>query len=339
MPRCHASLLLAAVAFATPSAADPVPDFYRGKTLSMVIGVSAGGDYDRRARLIARHMGRHIPGNPTIVPNNMPGGGGLVAANWLANVAPRDGTVMLMIAQNLPVAQAIGTANARFDVRKFSWLGNTTDTPNVINSWHTTGIRTVDDVMKRELVVGATGVGSGSYYYPAALNTLVGTRFKIVSSYPGGNEVNLAMERGEVGGRGSNLWASWKSTKPQWLAEKKIVMLVQIALKRDPELKDVPLMQELAKNEDDARLLIFISADTAIARAVVTTPDVPAARVAALRQAFAATVKDAEFLAEAEKMQMDISVATGEQAQRVAAAIVDTPADITGRARVILQGR
>jgi tripartite-type tricarboxylate transporter receptor subunit TctC len=322
---------------ATPAAADEVADFYRGKTLNMVIGVSVGGDYDRRARLIARHMGKHIPGNPTIVPNNMTGGGGLVAANWLANVAPRDGTAMLMIAQNLPLVQAIGTASAKYDVRKFLWLGNTTDTPNVINSWHTTGIRTVQDVMQRELVVGATGVGSGSYYYPAALNTLIGTRFKIVSGYPGGNEANLAMERGETGGRGSNSWASWKSTKPQWLADKKIIMLVQIALKRDPELKDIPTMQDLAKNEADAKLLTFLSADTAIARAVVTTPEVPAARVTALRQAFAATMKDPEFLAEAEKMKMDLSISTGEEAQAIAASVADTPPDIVARAKAILQ--
>jgi tripartite-type tricarboxylate transporter receptor subunit TctC len=303
----------------------------------MVIGVSSGGDYDRRARLIARHMGRHIPGNPSIVPNNMPGGGGLVAANWLANVAPRDGTVLLMIAQNLPLVQAIGTTSAKFDVRKFFWLGGTTDTPNVINSWHTTGIRTVQDVMQRELVVAATGIGSGSYYYPAALNALAGTKFKIVSGYPGGNEANLAMERGEVGGRGSNSWASWKSTRPHWLAENKIIMLVQIALKRDPELKDVPTMQELARNEADARVLTFLSADTAIARAVVTAPEVPAERVAALRAAFAATMKDKQFLAEAEKMMMDLSVSAGEETQAVAASIVDTPPEIVTRAKAILQ--
>jgi tripartite-type tricarboxylate transporter receptor subunit TctC len=333
------SFALAAIVPAAPAAADPVADFYRGRTLNMVIGVSVGGDYDRRARLIARHMGRHIPGNPTIVANNMTGGGGLVAANWLANVAPRDGTAMLMIAQNLPLVQAIGTASAKYDVRKFFWLGNTTDTPNVINSWHTTGITSIQQVMERELVVGATGVGSGSYYYPAALNKLVGTKFKIVSGYPGGNEANLAMERGEIGGRGSNSWASWKSTKPQWLADKKIIMLVQIGLKRDPELKNVPLMQELAKNEADAKLLTFLSVDTAIARAVVTTPDVPAARVAALRQAFAATMRDPEFIAEATKMKMDLSISTGEEAQAHAASVVDTPADIVERAKAILQAK
>jgi tripartite-type tricarboxylate transporter receptor subunit TctC len=332
-------LALAAIVIVPAAAADTVADFYQGKTLSMVIGVSPGGDYDRRARLIARHMGKHLPGNPAIVANNMPGGGGLVAANWLASVAPKDGTVMLMIAQNLPVVQAIGTPSAKYDVRKFFWLGNTTDTPNVINAWHTTGITNVQQVMQHELVVAATGIGSGSYYYPAALNALAGTKFKIVSGYPGGNEANLAMERGEVGGRGSNSWASWKSTRPQWLADKKIIMLVQIALKRNAELKDVPTMQELAKNETDAKVLTFLSADTAIARAVVTAPEVPAERVAALRKAFAATMKDPEFVAEATKMKMDLSIATGEEAQAIAASVVDTPPEVLARAKTILQAK
>jgi tripartite-type tricarboxylate transporter receptor subunit TctC len=340
MPQCRSlliSLLATIVVFSLPAAADPVADFYKGKTINMVIGVSVGGDYDRRARLIARHMSKHIPGNPTIVANNMTGGGGVVATNWLANVAPQDGTALLMITSNMPTAQAVGTQGVKFDVRKFFWLGNTTDTPNVINSWHTTGITTIEDVMKRELVVGATGVGSGSYYYPAALNVIVGTKFKIVTGYPGGNDMNLAMERGELGGRGSNSWASWKSTRPQWLADKKIFILVQVGLKRDPELKDVPLMQDLAKNPSDAKVLTFLSADTAIARAVVTTPGVPTDRVAALRKAFAATMKDPEFLAEAEKSKMDLSISTGEQSQAIAAAIVDTPADVVQRAAGILK--
>ena len=166
----------------------------------------------------------------------MLGAGGLVAANWLANVAPQDGTVMLAISSNLPVGQAVGLDGVKYDIRKFSYIGNTTDSPNVINSWHTTGVTRIEQVMEKELVVGATGRSSGSYYYPAALNAFAGTKFKIVFGYPGGADVNIAMERGEVGGRGSNLWASWKSTRPQWLAEKKIHMLVQIALKRHPEL-------------------------------------------------------------------------------------------------------
>jgi tripartite-type tricarboxylate transporter receptor subunit TctC len=322
-----------------PAAAQTVADFYRGKTLTMVVGTSPGGDYDLRLRMVARHIGRHIPGNPTVVVNNMPGGGGLVVANWLANVAPKDGSVVVAVTQNLPVHQATGAAGIKFDVREFNWIGNTTDTPNVINSWHTTGIRTIQDVMTRELIVGATGTASGSFLYPYALNRLVGTKFKIVTGYPGGNDVNLAMERGEVGGRGSNSWASWKSTRPQWLAEKKVFILVQVGVKRNPELPDVPTLQDLAKNDGDRQVLEFISADTAISRPLVTNAGVPRERVAALRRAFDATMKDAEFLAEAEKSKTDISPMTGEEAQKIAVTTINTPPDVLARANALIEGR
>jgi tripartite-type tricarboxylate transporter receptor subunit TctC len=338
MSRVVAAFLLAVLSTA-PASADPVADFYRGKTIGITIPTSPGGDYDRRARIIARHMGKHIAGHPTIVANNMPGGGGIVAANWLANIAPKDGSAMLMITQNLPVVQAIGVGGIRFDVRRFNWLGLTTDTPNTVVAWHTSGVRSIKDVMERELVIGSTGVGSGSYYYAASMNALIGTKFKIVTGYPGGNDINLAMERGEVGGRGSSSWESWKSTRPQWLKDRLIVILVQVGLKRHPELADVPLMLELARNEDDRRVLTFISADTAISRPLVTAPGVPAERVAALRRALDATMKDPSLLADADKSGMDITAATGEEAQRIAADIVDAPAAIVKRAKALIESR
>jgi tripartite-type tricarboxylate transporter receptor subunit TctC len=339
MLRPTLTALLAApivAAAAIPAVADPVSDFYRGRTIQMIIGVSAGGDYDLRARLLARYLTKHLPGNPKVVPQNMLGAGGLVAANWLANVAPKDGTALLAISSNLPVAQAIGLDGIKFDIRKLSYIGNTTDSPNVINSWHTTGITKIEQVMQKEFVVGATGRSSGSYYYPAALNAYAGTKFKIVYGYRGGADVNIAMERGEVGGRGSNLWASWKSTRPQWIAENKIHMLVQIALKRHPELKDVPLMQELVKNDLHKQVLAFISADTAIARSIVTTPGVPAERVAALRQAFDAAIKDPELLKEAAQAKQDISPTTGTDAQQIANSIVSASPDVVAEAKKIL---
>jgi tripartite-type tricarboxylate transporter receptor subunit TctC len=322
---------------APPAAADPVADFYRGKTLTMLVATSPGGDYDLRARLVARHIGRHIPGEPAIVARNMPGAVGLQAANWLAQQAPRDGTVLHAIMQNMSAHQALGGGKVEFDTRKFFWIGNTTTSPNVVNSWHTTGIRTIQDVMQRELVVGAPGTATSSVYYSKAMNALAGTRFKIVSGYPGGNDVNLAMERGEVGGRGANSWAAWKSTKPHWLAEKKVFILVQIGLKRHPELADVPLMTELAKSEDDRKVLEFLSADTEITRAFVTTPDVPRERVEALRRAFDATMKDPQFLAEAAKTAMDISATRGEDAQKIAEEIANTPPAVLARAKAILE--
>jgi len=320
------------------AAADPVENFYRGKTISLVIGLSPGGDYDQRARLLARYLGEHIPGRPVIIPRNMPGGGGLVAANWLANIAPRDGTVLLMITQNLPVAQALSAKGVEFDVRLFNWIGNSTDSPSVISAWHTTGIKTIYDAMDRELVLGASGRGAGSYYYPLAMNALIGTKFKVVSGFPGGAEMNAAMESGKIGGR-ANSWTSWLSTRPDLVEQKKIHFLVQIGLERHPDLKDVPLMHELAKNEDDAKLLLFFSSDSSISRAIVTTPGTSPEKVKALRRAFDATVRDPEFLAEAKRAKIDISPSSGETAQAIAAAIIDTPSDIVTRAKKIIAGK
>jgi tripartite-type tricarboxylate transporter receptor subunit TctC len=322
-----------------PATAQSVEEFYRGKTVTMAVGTSPGGDYDLRMRMVSRHIGKHIPGNPTVIATNMPGAGQMLVANWLASVAPKDGTAIVALSQNMAVNQATGASGVKYDVRQFNWIGNTTDSPNLINAWHSTGIKTIQDVMQRELVVGATGTASGSYLYPYALNQLAGTKFKIVTGYPGGNDVNLAMERGEVGGRGSNSWASWKATRPQWLAEKKVVILVQVGLKRNPELSDIPTMQDLGKNELDKRVLTFISVDTAISRPLVTNGGVPRERVEALRRAFDATMKDPEFLAEAEKSQTDISPMTGEEAQKIAESTIATPADVLARANALIEGK
>lgn len=319
-----------------PALADAIEDFYRGRTLEMTVPGSSGGDYDRRARIVSRHMGRLIPGNPQIVVKNMPGGIGLQAANHLANTAARDGTSMTIVFQNMPVLQATGSSAVQFDVRRFGWLGNTTNSPNVINSWRGTGITRVEDVFQKELVVGASGVSSTGYIYPAAMNQILGTRFKIVGGYPGGNEINLAMERGEVGGRGSNSWASWKSNHPHWIAENKIHILVQIGLSRAPDLKDVPLMLELAKNEEDRQVLTFLSSDMGIARAFATTPDTPPERLAALRKAFMALMIDQLFLVEAEKQQMDIDPTGPDEVQKVVASMIEAPPSVIARARALL---
>jgi tripartite-type tricarboxylate transporter receptor subunit TctC len=269
----------------------------------------------------------------------MPGGVVIHAANYMAGVAPQDGTVLHAIMQNMSTHQALNGGGVEYDTRKFFWIGNTTDTPNTIASWHTTGIKTIQDAMARELVIGAPGTATASVYYPRSLNELVGTKFKIVTGYPGGNDVNLAMERGEVGGRGSNSWASWKATKPDWLRDKKIFMLVQIALKRDPELADVPTAIELARTAEDKAVMTFLSADIPISRAYVTTPGVPKERVQALRRAFDATMKDPQFIAEAAKLHMDMSPSTGEEAQRYSDLIANTPPAILARAKAIIEGK
>ena len=334
MTRC--GFVLFAALLIMPAKADSVADFYRGKTVEITVPGSSGGDYDLRARMVARHMGRHIPGQPQIVVRNMPGGIGIAAANHLANTAPKDGTTLTIVFQNMPVLQAIGASGVQFDVRRFNWIGNTTDGPNVVNSWHTTGITKIDQVLSQELVVGASGTGSSGYVYPAAMNALLGTKFKIVGGYPGGNEINLAMEKGEVGGRGSNSWASWKSGHPHWIKEKKLNILVQVALKRAPDLPDVPLMHELAKTEEDRQVLTFLSADMGIARAFATTPDAPPERVAALRKAFDAMLRDPDFIAETNKVQMDISASSGEEAHRVATSMLDASPKVLAKAKVLL---
>ena len=331
--------MFALVASALPALADPVEDFYKGKTLEMIIPASAGGDYDIRGRLLARHLPRFIPGKPTIVARNMPGGIGIAAGNHMMKAAAKDGTSLQIIFQNMPSLQAIGTSGIDFDVRKFGWIGNTTNSPNVITAWHATGVKTIQDVMTRELVVGAPGLASTSYIYPAAMNQLAGTKFKIVTGYPGGNDVNLAMEKGEVGGRGSNSWASWKSGHPHWIAEKKIFQLVQIALERAPDLPDTPLMLEMAKNEDDKQVLTFLSADMGISRAFTTTPDVPADRLAALRRAFEQLMADPEFRAEADRSKMDIVPSTGEAAQKVAETMLGYSPRVYQRAKAIIEGK
>ncbi|MBX9758281.1 MAG: hypothetical protein K2Y29_05850 [Beijerinckiaceae bacterium] len=319
-----------------PALADSIEDFYRGRTLEMTVPGSSGGDYDRRARIVGRHMGRLIPGAPQIVVKNMPGGIGLQAANHLANTASRDGTSMTIVFQNMPVLQATGSPAVQFDARRFGWLGNTTNSPNVINSWHATGITRIEDVFQKELVVGASGVSSTGYIYPAAMNQILGTKFKIVGGYPGGNEINLAMERGEVGGRGSNSWASWKSNHPHWIAENKIHILVQIGLSRAPDLKDVPLMLELAKNEEDRQVLTFLSSDMGIARAFATTPDTPPERLATLQKAFMTLMTDPLFLAEAEKQQMDIDPSGPDEVQKVVVSMIEAPPSVIARARALL---
>jgi tripartite-type tricarboxylate transporter receptor subunit TctC len=318
--------------------AQSVAAFYKGKTIQLIVPAGAGGDYDLRTRLIARHIGRLIPGNPSTTVLNMPGAIGVVAANWLYLKAPRDGTALHMLFQNMPVLQAIKKQGVLFDVRKFGWLGNTTNSPNVINSWHTTGITKIEDVFTKELIVGAPGTASTSYVYPAVLNEVAGTKFKIVTGYRGGNAVNIAMEKGEVGGRGSNSWASWKSGHPHWIKDKTIHILVQVGLKRAPDLPNVPLMSDLAKNDADRKYLTFLSSDMGISRPMVTTQDVPADRLAALQKAFRDMMHDKQFLADADKSKRDIEYSSGEEALAIANAMMNADADVLKRASKLLGG-
>ena len=321
--------LLAGGLASSPARAQSVEEFYKGKTINFIIGYSPGGGYDIWARLVARHIGNHIPGKPQVVPRNMPGASSRAAAASMFAVQPKDGTALATGDQSLSLAQAMGE-NIQFDTTKFIYIGNPNAENNTTAAWHTTGIRTIEDVKQKELPVGATG-GSTSSQYPRVMNALLGTKFKIVLGYPGGNDINLAMERGEVGGRGSNSWASWKATKPDWIRDKKINILVQIGLSKVPDLPDVPLLMDLGANEEDRTLLKLLSAPVTIGRPIWTTPDVPADRVKALRDAFQATLKDPAFLDEAQKSGLEVNAVSGEEMQKIVADIVATPKPIAQR--------
>jgi tripartite-type tricarboxylate transporter receptor subunit TctC len=334
-----ATIVLASNAAQVPALAQTqVANFYKGKTMEMIVPTSPGGDYDLRARLVSRHLGRLIPGNPTIIVKNMPGGLGVAASNYMYNIAPKDGTSLQIIFQNMPILQAVKQPGVQFDVREFGWLGNTTNTPNIINSWHTTGILKIEDVLEKELIVGAPGAMSTSYIYPIALNQTIGTKFKVVTGYAGGNLVNLAMEKGEVGGRGSNSWASWKSGHPQWLTDKKIHLLVQVGLTRATDLPDVPLLLELAKNDADREFLTFLSADMGISRAFTTTPGVPRDRLAALQKAFMDTMRDKEVLAEADKTKHEIDPSDGDAALKISTMMINTRPEVLERYKALIAG-
>ena len=323
------------VALSTPALAQAPADFYKGKTIDMVIGFSVGGGYDVYARTVARFMGEHIPGKPRIVPKNMTGAGSRVAANFVYNVAPKDGTVLATADQSMPIEQAVGDAGITFDTRKFTWIGTPIFENNTLVTWHTSPVKNVEDAKRLEVAVGATGFNT-SAQYPQVMNSLLGTKFKIIMGYPGGNEINLAMENGEVAGRGSNNWTSWKSTKPDWIRDKKINILVQIGLTKAADLPDVPLLMDLAKNEDDRLALKLVSAPPMVGRPVFSTPNVPDDRTKALRDAFDATMKDPAFLEEAKKTGLDINPIGGAELQKIVADIIDTPKPVRDRLAAIL---
>ncbi len=328
--------VVVAVGFAQPASAQKsVEDFYKGKNVDLIIGYSPGGGYDLYARLVAQFMSEHIPGKPNIIPRNMPGAGSRTAANYIYGVAPKDGTILGTVDQSLSVAQAMGDKGVTIDTSKLIYIGNPNADNNTTVTWHTSPVKTIEDAMKTEIPMGATG-GSTSSQYPKAMNSVLGTKFKIILGYPGGNDINLAMERGEVSGRGSNAWASWKSTKADWIKEKKINVLVQIGLTKAPDLPNVPLLVDLAKNEQDKAMLKLLSASTTIGRPIFTTPGVPEERVKALRAAFDATMKDPKFLAAAEKQKMDINPVSGEQLQKIVQEIVATPKPIGERLQAII---
>lgn len=331
-----ASAMLCAGALAgAPASAQSPADFYKGKTVNVLIGVGVGGEYDLHARIVARHIGKHAPGAPTFVAQNMTGAGGAKMAAYLAEVAPKDGTSIGMIANNFPAMQAAGLDVIRFDVGKFQWIGSISPTVETMAVSKAAGISTIQEVRNKEIIAGATGKGAITYSFPAMLNEFLGTKFKIVPGYPGGNGVNLAMERGEVQAR-NNTWSSWKVTKPNWIKDGDIKILVY-AGPAPKDLPGVPNVLDLVKSDDDKRTIELIVSGTMLGRPLAFAGGVPAARVAAMRAAFEQTMKDPEFLAEAGKLKIEVDPVRGEDMQKVVANVLATPKNLAARARKIIE--
>src|SRR5436305_7296472 len=313
--------------------AEPIADFYRGKTVNMYIGVGVGGEYDIQARLVARHIGKHIPGNPAVVPQNMTGAGGLRMINYLYTVAPKDGLSIGMIANSFPAMQAAGIPGVQFDAAKMQWLGTIAPGVETMAVWHTTGVKSIEDVRQREVVAGASARGAITFFYPQMMNELLGTKFKIVTGYTGGNQINLAMERGEVEAR-NNTWSSWKATKADWLKEKKITVIAQ-AGPRAPDL-DAPSVEDAARTPEERQLIELVVSGTQFGRPLATNA-APADRVAALRAAFAATMKDPEFLAEAKALNFEVDPVLGEKMKGIVEKVLSTPKDVAAKAKGLLE--
>ena len=328
--------LLAAGSFVgSAHAQSAVETFYKGRILDLYIGFTSGGTYDTYSRLVAQFMGDHIPGKPKIVPKQMVGAGSRAAATHIFNIAPKDGTQLATADQALAMQQVLNDPGIQFDANKFIWIGNPIADNNTMAAWTASGVTSIDEAKKREFVVGANGI-TASAQYPQAMNVLLGTKFKIITGYPGGTDINLAMQRGEVAIRGQNSWSSWKSQHMDWIQAKQITILVQIGLTKDKELPDVPLLMDLATAPDDRAALKLLSAPTAIGRPIFTTPGVPQERVEALRAAFNATMQDPAFLATAAKANMDLNPVSGDELQRIVADLFATPPSAVQRLKEIL---
>ena len=316
--------------------AQSVAKFYQGKVMNFLVGFGPGGGYDRYARTVSKHLGRHIPGNPKIIPQFMTGGGSLRMANYLFNVAPKDGTYFGIHSPVLPVFQLLRGKGFKLDVRKFNYLGRLATQNHVMMVRADHGIKTLNDVRKRQMTVSSTGKGSPTFILPAIMNSVLGTKFKIISGYAGSAAGRLAMERGEVMGLTSG-WISWKSTSQEWIDSKYMLPLVEFALVRSPDLDpSVPLVASLAKSAGDRELLEFIASPLETGRAPTMPPGVPKARLAAVRSAFAAMVKDPAFLASAKKRRIAIVPLAGEKVQVLIEKTVNVSPSLVARAKKAL---
>jgi tripartite-type tricarboxylate transporter receptor subunit TctC len=328
-----AALAIASIALAAPIASAQTPaDFYKGRNVDLYIGYSVGGAYDLYARVIARHLGKHIPGNPTIVPKNMEGAGSLRLANWIYNVGPKDGTALATIGRGTAFDPLLGSKAAQFRADRFTWIGSANNEVSVCVAWKGSGVTRFEDVLTKELIVGGTGQAADTDQFPRILNGVLGAKFKIVSGYPGGNDVTLAMERGEVKGRCGWSWSSVLATHKRWIDNKSITVLAQLSLNKHPDLPDVPLIMDFAKGEDQQQIFKLIFARQVMGRPYLAPPGVPADRADALRKAFMDTMRDPEFLAEAEKSQLEITPVAGAEVEKLVNDLYQTPKALADKA-------
>ena len=312
-------------------------EFYKGKTIELDIGVSVGGGYDLYARMLARHMGKYILGNPSIVPKQMEGAGSMRLANFLANAAPKDGLTFGTINRGTAFDPLLGNKSAQFEAAKLNWIGSTNNEVSACVAWHTSGITSIEQVKTKELIVGATGPSADTYQFPKIANGVLGTKFKIVTGYPGGNDVDLAMERGEVSGRCGWSWTSLKATHQSWLDEKKMTVLFQMGLSKHADLPNTPLIIDLAKTDEERSILKLIFARQVMAWPFVAPPGVPNDRVQVLRKAFSDTMKDKDFLADAAKGNLEVTPVSGEDIQKLVQEIYGTPAAVAEKTAALLQ--
>jgi tripartite-type tricarboxylate transporter receptor subunit TctC len=316
------------LAAATPMAAQP--DTLTGKSVQMIIGFGPGGGYDLWGRTVARHIGRHLLGNPTVIPQNMPGAGSYAAASYIFNVAPKDGTVLGIIARDAALGPLSGASGARFDPTRLSWIGTPTKETNVCIAYRTAAVKSVADLFEKQLIVGDTGPGTGTRSYPKALNELIGTKFKLVGGFPASSDVFLAMERGEVEGICESL-DSIKIRRPDWIPTKTISILFQGGPEPNPDLKGVPFVLDLARSAEQKQAIEFLYAGQGIGRPFVAPPHLPVERLTMLRDAFNATMKDAEFRADAERSKLELAPEDGEHLAALIAKIYATPKPIVDR--------
>jgi tripartite-type tricarboxylate transporter receptor subunit TctC len=330
---CGATLLCAGAA-----EADPVADFYQGKDVTIIISSSPGGGYDTLARAIAKHIGSHLPGHPTFTIKNMPGAGGIVAANYLYNLALKDGTVIGGVQNNTPFEPLLGTKQARYEPTKFNWLGSPSVETGILVTWNNVAASSVDDLKTHQITVGSSGANSTPTFYAKLLNEVLGTRLKIIVGYPGQTEAFLAMERGEIDGYSSVFYSTLMATKPDWLRDHKIKALVQYGPQREKALGDVPFLADLVTDENDKLLIEAAIAPLALGRPYLMPPQVPPERLEAMRQAMSDTFADAQFLEDASELGLGIDAPrSGAQIQAVMDRTYAIPPTVIDRLRKLTQ--